>query len=207
MALCLRWGVGERNGTQSAFVPRGISPRMLPLWDTLQSEQLTSPLCAPGALQITGSTLHVHWLFALAFLQEQPNVLWGLPEPSTQPWKLQALSPTGGKTRQNVGPLIPKPVAMGIHFPHVLPYVPVCLLPFCVPVAATISFSPKLPLYLLQCGLFSTFSCGLFCQSPVWFLEFDFLHLRWYGNYLVVVMGEPRVLLLHHHFPLLSCCF
>jgi len=41
----------------SSFVPRGVSPSMLPLWDMLQDEQITSPLCAPGSLQVTVSTL------------------------------------------------------------------------------------------------------------------------------------------------------
>ena len=37
---------------------------MMPVWDMLLDEQITSPLCAPGALQISVSTLYICGLFA-----------------------------------------------------------------------------------------------------------------------------------------------
>lgn len=62
---------------------------------------------------------------------------------------------------------------------------------------------PKLSLcisYLLHCGLFSTFDCGVSSAR----LHIDYLgYLGWFDSDLVVFMGwsEPRVLLLHHHLP------
>lgn len=46
---------------------------MLPLWDMLQDEELTSPMCAPDALQIAVPMLCVCGLFAWPLLQEQPQ--------------------------------------------------------------------------------------------------------------------------------------
>ena len=54
----------------SSFVPRGVSLGILPLWDMLQEEQITSLLCALGTLSIAISTLYVCNLFALPSLQD-----------------------------------------------------------------------------------------------------------------------------------------
>lgn len=74
----------------------------------------------------------------------------------------------------------------------------------------TICFSSKPHIstsYLLQCGLFSVFSCGVFCQFSGWFLLFLFCFvLGWFDTYLAVFVGwyEPEVLLLYCH---LWCLF
>lgn len=70
--------------------------------------------------------------------------------------------------------------------------------------APMLHFSPKSCLqasYLLWCGLFSSFSCSLFCQCSGQFLGY----LWWFDSCLVGFMGQgemTRVLLPCSHFPL-----
>ena len=89
---------------------------MLPLWDTLQDEQITSPQWARRALQSTVSMWYVRGLFALPSLHEQLQCLWALPEPGLLTWRLQPLSPAGCKKSQNSAPLTFQASRYGVLF-------------------------------------------------------------------------------------------
>lgn len=142
---------------------------MLPLCDKFQDEQLTSPLCNPGTLQIIVSMLYVCMLFALPSHQKQSQCLWTLSQPS--PLKLHALSPADSRTHEICVLSLSKSIAVGLPFTHALPCVPVCPSPFSSSLStavAMIHFSLKPYLhtsYLLQCDLFSTLSCEVCSAS------------------------------------------
>lgn len=90
------------------------------------------PLCTSGTLQITVSVLYDHRLFALPYLHKQPTALRAL--------------------------FMPSPLIQGINFCYFKKH---DTLPTA---AAMITFftNPCLYIYyLLHCGLFSTFTCGI----------------------------------------------
>ena len=117
------------------------------------------------------------WVTSLGYLphlfsQSSPNVFWALLE--SWPSKLQALSPIGCKNSWNSGLLTFQANCYGDLSSLCAPLCTSLSLTFlcgpgCFPtIASTISFSPKLclcPFHLPQCGLFSTFSCGVFSAS------------------------------------------
>ena len=106
-------GWGRKMVPASSFVPKDASPWMLPLRETLWEQQIISPLCAPGILQMAVSTPRAPSLFA-CLLSRRSAVPSGLCL-SQAGWylKLQALSPIGYKNSQNSSPLISKPIALG----------------------------------------------------------------------------------------------
>ena len=97
-AGCHRWPCTYTEGRWGKWCllillfPEG-SLWMLPLWDTLWDEQITSPLCALGASQIALSMLCVCGLFALPSLQEQYDALRALSQPSVLTFKTPSFKP------------------------------------------------------------------------------------------------------------------
>lgn len=144
---------------------------MLPLWDRLQDEQLTSPLCALDVLQIAVYILYVPRLLALPSFKSSPSVLWAFPEKSILTLKLQALSPTGFKNSCNLGPFT---FQTNCHADSFSMCTPLCA---CLSltllhdndslstIAVMMHFSLKLYFhtsYLFQYGLFSTLVVDFF---------------------------------------------
>lgn len=130
-----------------------------------QDEQLMFPLVTLGTSQIIISMLYVHGLFALTFLQKQPQCPLILPEPSTLTFKTL---PSGCKNLGNLGPLTFQTSCYGGLFNSCSPLsvslslTLLCACSFLLTIVAMINLSPKPCLHascLLQNGLFSTFSC------------------------------------------------
>ena len=63
-------GQGREMALASSFVLGGVYLGLLSLWEVLQDEQITSPLCALGCLQIAVSMLYICRFFALPTVQE-----------------------------------------------------------------------------------------------------------------------------------------
>ena len=76
-----------------SFLPRGVSLWTLSLWYTIQDEQIPSPACAPGALQITVSMLYVCGLFAWLLHKRCSSTFWALQELSTLTFKIPGFKP------------------------------------------------------------------------------------------------------------------
>ena len=74
------------SGSSQFLCSQKFSPWTLPLWDALQNEQITSLLCASGALQITFHALFPQ-VVSLPFLQEQYNAIQSLSQPSPLTFK------------------------------------------------------------------------------------------------------------------------
>ena len=157
----------------SFFVPGRVFLWMLPLWDMLQDEQISFSMCVPGTLQITVSILCVYELFA-CFLSKSSAVPSSLClSQAYWPLELQALSSTDCHNSQNPSLLASQANCYGDFFLCVLPHGNLSLTLLCnhssLPATASmILLSPKPHLctsYLLQCGLFFTFSCGVCSAS------------------------------------------
>lgn len=151
----------------SNFVPERYL-WILPLRDALWEVQIISPLCAPGHLQITVSTLFALWVVCLTSLQEQDSTLQTVSQPSLLIFKFPGFKPYWLTELKKLGlshspshwlwgnPLIHFPVCTSLSHPS-LDHSSF----FCA--AARIHFSPKPHPHtfcLLSCGLFFPFNCG-----------------------------------------------
>lgn len=85
--MCLCWGVRLENGTSQFFCSQRVSLWMLSLWDTLQDEWVTSPLCASGTLQISVSMIYVRMLFVCLLPKSSP--MSSNPSQSQTHWPLK----------------------------------------------------------------------------------------------------------------------
>ena len=121
---------------------------MLLLWDTLQEEQITSPLNAPHTLEISVSMLYVHRLFACLPSKSSPNALQVLLEPSPLTFRTPGFKPCWlPELTKCSSSYFSNPIAMGFHFPHALPSLPLLCNDGSLPtLVGTIHFSPKLHL-------------------------------------------------------------
>ena len=165
----------------SSFVPGEVSPGMLLLWDMLQGKQITSPLCAPVALQIAVSMPHVCGLFACLLSKSRQSVSSGLyPSQAHRPQTFKTPDfKTGWQESQNSAPLT---LQANCYRESFYPCRPLCtslsVILLCnrssLPTAVTsIHFSLKPPLCtscLLPRGLFAPSSCGI-CSAG---LQVDF---------------------------------
>ena len=193
--------------TQSSpFVPGEVSVWTLPLRIVLQEVQMISPLCAPGALQISISPLPASGVFvclfpllAVQYSQCQQNLLTFKPSDFKPRWlhKLAA-------------PLIFKLTFLGGTFSMcVYPCTPLSLTLLCNqgPSPLLHTWSIFLPSHMSTLTIFFDvdFSLALaveFVLSSGWCLRYS----EWIDSYLVVFeeCSESRVLLLHYHLPPVS---
>lgn len=84
------WG-GKRCLLVPLFLE--VSLCMRSLWDMLQNEQITSQLCAPGALQITVFSLYVSGLFA-CILSKSSSAVMALSKPSPLTFRTPCTEPS-----------------------------------------------------------------------------------------------------------------
>ena len=163
----------EGNGTcQFLCSQRGLSMNAA-LQDTLQDEQIAFPLCAPVALQITVSCYMSLGCLPCLFSKSSPNVLQALQEPSTLSFKTPGFKPYWLQELTKSGPSHSPANCYRDSFSLCIPMCQSFTLlrdhGSLLTTVSTICFSSKLHLhtsyYLLQCGLFSTFSCGICSAS------------------------------------------
>ena len=138
--------------------------------------------------------------------KSSPNALWSLPGLNTLTFKTPGVKPHWLQKYKIQPLLLFEPIVMGIHFPHTLPWMLVCLLPLSVFMTLTPPLWPwsiSLPNYI---SAFSTFFSVVSSLPLV--VEFVLLDLRsiseysgWFDSYLVVFMGggKHRVLLISCH--------
>ena len=182
-----RWPFVYDDGSEremalaSSLVPGVVFLWLLPLSDMFQDEKITSSLCASGGLQMIVFTLYVCRLFTLFFFSPRAAPMTSRLTPSQAHWtlKLQVLSLAGCKNSQKSAPLAFQVNCYGGSSSLCTSLcASLCLALLhnhgsLTTEVSKICFSPKLCLhtsYLLSCGLFSTFSCGV-CFAR---LEADF---------------------------------
>ena len=161
---CLCWGQGREMAPACSFVLGGVFPWSLSLWATLGYEQITlPPVCT---LRFSNCCFYVisAWAVDCAL------------SPWAQGWSLLIFKIPGFKTllvarAHEIRPLSLSKVMLWGFVPLVgwIPSVRDCFTPLSAPPApsppsmALVCFAPRPCLHssnLLQCGLFSTCSCG-----------------------------------------------
>lgn len=142
---------------------------MLPLWDSLQDEQLTSLLFVPGALQIALFTLSVHGLFSLPSLQEQLQCpLRSIRAEPSDFYNSRCRASLASRTHKIQSLSLSKIIAMGINVSHALPFGSLfltlddcCSLPISEAMIPLFLRQHPHISYLYQCDLFSTSCCAI----------------------------------------------
>lgn len=164
----------------SSFIPGGLSPWML-LWDV----QITSPLCAPGALQMAVSRLYVHGFFAYFLSKSRAMSPRLYPSHACWPLKTPRFKTTGFWKSLNLAPLTFQANRYEVSFSLCASlYVSLFLALFrdhgsFPTTAATNHFSTKClcTSYLFWCGLFFAFSVEFIL--PVFMLIYAVFRMIW----------------------------